>query len=215
MKRRAATNQTGRPSKFARKKKTKQTKAQIYNRVKNARAFKYFDQSGVTSLPAAGGALLGALQGISQGVGTNQYVGQTIKPISWTLRFNIVGADGYNTIRLICGQWVTSSIPTLALILQTPTNALTPFQIEHLDDMVIHKDMVTATGNAIAGTPGAGMLERNSGKWYFPSKKLVHVNFQGAALSDGQPFIIALSDSLVATDPQLIWYSRIIYDDSY
>lgn len=193
----------------------KQTKAQIYNRVKNARAYKYFDQSGITSLPAAGAALLGAMQGISAGVGQNQYVGSTLKLVSWTLRFNIIGADGYNTIRLICGQWVTSSVPTLALILETPTNALTPFQHEHLDDMVIHRDMVTATGNTITGTPGAGLLERNSGKWYFPSKKLVHVNFQGAALSDGQPFIIAMSDSLVATDPSLIWYSRIIFDDTY
>lgn len=217
MKRKADTRQY--PNDRYKKRRTmttkRQTKAQIYNRVKNSRALKWYDLTGTTTVSAAGGMFLNAFSGITAGVGTSQYTGNVLKLISWTFRFNIAGADPYNTFRLTLGQWTSSATPSLALLFQTPTNPLSPFEANHLDNMIIHKDMVTATGQQIAGQLSGGQLERNSGKWYIPARKLCNINFQAGTLADGWPFIAALSDSLLTPHCEIQWYSRVVYDDTF
>ena len=176
---------------------------------------KYFDRftsSAGVSVTVAFPIIHDVLGGITAGVGPSQYIGETIKPISWTVRYTAGVGDIHNGTRLILMQWIGKIAPSIGEIFEQyiPHSS---FKHDNIDDMIVLRDIYLNQRTNGYG-PGPSDQPLSNGKIYIKGKKMIPIQFNtDGGITNGMPLLICISDSLVPPDPFIVYYSRMLYSN--
>lgn len=165
---------------------------------------------------------------IAQGVTDTDRVGDSVNLTgSICFRFNIVngiGATGdeYNNMRVTFVQWHPNSTPAAAdIFINGPSGVADVYSQFNHDKRQMYKvlyDKVYATvGNANAAqTPGTSALQTGVITDYVSLKKAVkHIQYAGGGVTGTNLIYICLvSDSALATHPNITYTTKLFYRDS-
>jgi len=200
-------------------KKRKMTRVdKINSAAKIGKNYKYYDNS----TPAGGGIsisgtvpiLFTQMGAVVRGTGMNQYIGSQVKMISWDFRFSCSIADSFNYIRVMMIQWLGDKVPVVADIIEDPTKVWSSILFSAKDDVVVLRDIMIEGSINITGTTAAA-ARNDCQRIYIKGKKLVNIQYnQASGITNGNPFLLIMSDSLVAPHPVINYYSRMIFDDT-
>lgn len=200
-------------------KKRRMTRVQKINSAANiGRNFKYYDNS-----TAAGGGitisgtipiLFSQMSGVVRGTGMTQYIGSQVKLISWDFRFSCSIADSFNYIRVMLIQWLGDKTPVIADIMEDPLKVWSSILFSAKDDIVVLRDVMVEGSQSFSGSVSSA----NRGdcqRLYVKGKKMVNIQYNAAGtITNGNPFLVVLSDSIALPHPVINYYSRMVFDDT-
>lgn len=153
-----------------------------------------------------------SLSDVAQGDTDNTRNGDSLFASSLGMRYHWVGADAYNTMRLIIFQWNQDDVPSVGDILldvgvvSSCTENYNTDQASHYKIMYDHT--ITAT-QAVTGQGYSGPFMAK--KLRVPRSK---IQFNGGGtVGTGKIYYLALSDSAAASHPSLLFTSRLNYRD--
>jgi len=163
-------------------------------------------------------AIITPLFAPAQGVALNNRVGDVVYLDQMDMNYtcDAANSDIYSNLRVMCIQWHNNSslvAPTLATILQTVSDGIYGvLDYGYSDQFTVfwderHSFSGTATNPTASSNQGAKMV--------FPAgtfKRKVIFN-TGTTAGSNLPYMISFSDSAAAPSPNLIFKSRITYQE--
>ena len=157
----------------------------------------------------------------------NEFHGQQITPTGLQFKWycngglsNLVGpADANNQTRCIIFQWLDSTVPALADVLESTASGfsvVSPIKVENRENISVLRDWCFSTwrtcyfGNTAESSSNSG-----NGKVFIKSKKFDPIQFKQAsnATQKGAVYVLLISDSSVTPHPGFAYYSRLTFTD--
>lgn len=157
-------------------------------------------------------AYLQPLDGITQGTGDTQRIGDQIWIQSMLMRISIqTGAAGINFLRMIVFRWKVGQgnvVPTAATILQVPNSYLSPINVDQGEQIKVMLDKTYALAT------GSSQLQIDK----FWRRKRYLVNYAGNAgfttPNSNSTYILFISDNAAtANTPIISFYTRMRFTD--
>jgi len=172
---------------------------------------------------------------VTQGIAHNQRLGDRIRPVSLSLRFELVAsantllaaADQWNSVRIIVFRWYDDSTPAFPvtndiLIAGTSTfRTLAPYNRSESPRYKILSDKVYKLENTPVWNGAATLYEIGPGstrnvEMMFNGKIINHLmEFENSAITgSNQVFLLAVSDSSFTPHPQMSLDMELGFTDS-
>lgn len=174
---------------------------------------KYFDYVQVlTGVDYTTGYINSLFNGIARGDGTNEFQGNEVTPTKVYIRYNGLVADNTNLLRVLVLQYKSTASPTLATILANNgslTTPLAPLNRSYTSNFKVLYDKL----HHLEKTTG---FEQITGKIFIPAKRLIKTHFAAGSttIERGNIFFAAITDSSIASHPQIQVWSRVDYTDA-
>lgn len=142
----------------------------------------------------------------------NNFLGNKIKPRGIQLRFSWRAGDPANVCRIICFQWLNSTVPTTADVLATATGPWSAINYDNIQFLNILYDSIFNINEYFAGARSQFGPEKTV---YIKGKKLFPVDFASgsATVNKGGLYLCLISDSGAATHPSISYYTRVTFAD--
>lgn len=149
---------------------------------------------------------------LTRGTGDNDFIGAYIKPTYMTIKYNMIGSDSYNILRMIIIQDKDSSgTPVIGTLFENSTVPLISALGSNYRDtykLILDRRFSLKQYNASYVAPQLGTIR-------IPLRKLRRIKFNDAgSIIGGKIWIIMISDSSAVSHPVAQIYSRLYFQDA-
>lgn len=182
--------------------------------------WKYTDISAVALNMTTTGAVVSLLGSLIRGdAGINNFDGNTINPQAITFKYYAHTSELRNTFRVMIFQWFDAAVPSLTSVLQTAAASvatIAPILLQAKSNIKVLYDHThqMAPSAADGGVVyGEGIISPIT--VYIPGKRLrpVRYNQSTNTVSNGNIYLLYVSDDSVIPAPQITFYSRVTFTD--
>jgi len=176
---------------------------------------KYTDTTSPASNMTSTGALQDLFGNATRGDGgLNNFNGNSCTVRGLTLNYGITTNQTFNFMRVLLFQWYSSTVPTVATVLQNTalTSAVfSPINIQNREQI---KVLYNKVHSIFPDNTATGYAAQNY-EVYVPGSRMKKVRFAPSANNtvEGGLWMIIISDDSAVTYPQISWYSRVSFYD--
>lgn len=150
--------------------------------------------------------------------GLNNHIGNTLHPKYIACDYYFHTTQTYNSLRLMIFQWMDPVAPTLTSLLQntlTGFATISPIYLASKSNIKVfadHKFTLAPTAGGDTTPTGLGV---HQGTVFIPERKLKPVRFNPTVnqITDGNIYVMVVSDDLAPVYPQCFVYTRVAFTD--
>lgn len=172
--------------------------------------------SGSSGTVSTSGTMVNLLSSLARGDGIlGEFQGGRITPRGIQFRMTFTSADSTNVMRVMVFQWMDSSIPVVAGILQASTNCLSAVSITNRALINVLYDRVYTVSSYDGGTSNSYCLTFPQEQQYIKGKRMFPVEFASGtvAVQKGGLYCLLISDSSAISHPSVSFYFRTTFTD--
>lgn len=142
----------------------------------------------------------------------SNYIGGKITPTKLMIRYQILGADTTNMVRIVVLQnKANAGVPTAATVFESVSNIRAPLSAFEINFNDTYRVLYDRLHNLVL----SGDTAQRTGMIRLFRKKLHPIIFDATnALEAYGLWLVAISDSSAVTHPTLQLYSRLTYEDA-
>lgn len=178
--------------------------------------YKVADAAAAASAIDSTGLVADLLNNLVRGTSyINNFLGNKIKPVGIQLRYSWRCGDPANVCRIVCFQWLNSTVPTTADVFATATGPWSALNFDNIQYLNILHDRIWNI-NDFFGSPAASRSQFGTEKTvYIKGKRILPVDFASgsATVNKGGIYMALISDSGSATHPSISYYTRVTFAD--
>lgn len=171
--------------------------------------------TGSSGTVGSGGTMVNLLSSLTRGDGIlGEFQGARINPAGIQFRMTCTTGDSTNAMRILVFQWMDSSTPVAAGVLQASINCLSAVNITNRALINVLYDRVY-TFSSYDGTNNSYCLAFPQEQQYIKGKRLFPIEFASGttAVQKGGLYCLLLSDSAAPPNPSVSFYFRTTYTD--
>jgi hypothetical protein len=198
------------------RKLNKKQMRQVKSLMTRNQEIKYLDANiAATSIPYTG-VFWNSMTQVGQGINDHQRVGDRLTVKKLTIRASMVGQDATNQMRLIVFQWFPNTAvttPVIGTILENPLYQITSSINRTNEEGRLFKIMFDKTYTLVQNASNGSAFKTLKFYGRRIPRKIISYN-PTATTGFNQFYFLAISDSVLPSDPSVAWSSRLDFTDA-